>query len=238
MLKILTFIMMGALLLLVPYRNAFAAPLAAPRMAASDVVDTGDGVEFTLSIDISEPSEPYSSLDFNLVSSDYACLAIVDRSPDADRSSLAVAFAPGYGNAYHEGRIDSASGAVSYLIGIFSPSGGNAITSETNICAIRMRYTGQEAQELAIRDMKLIYKTSDGLIASVPIESHGVLTIAPEIFAVIEENSTPLSPWSDERRITGAGASVVVSGAIAAISVVSLLAIKRRKGKKAARIQP
>ena len=229
---------LSALLTLTLQVNVFAAPFAEMSMNVSDVVDTGDGLEFTLNIDISEPSEPYSSLDFNLVSSDYECLAIVDNSQSGDRSDLDITFAPGYGNAYHKGRIDDASNAVSYLLGVFSSSGGNAITGETNICGIRMHYTGQAAQELSIRDLKLIYKTSDGLIDSVAIESDALLTVTPDIYVEIARDDTPLSQWPEDPVVQessddGPGTYWYIAGIIIVIAAISGLVIKRRKNLKA-----
>ena len=172
---------------------ALAAPTAYLSMHIADWEQIGDVVEFNVIIDIGKPSEPYASLDFNIVSSSKEHLSIVDLSEAGDESRLAFDFSPDYGGAYHKGRLDEANGSVSYLAGIFSQNSGNNITAETNICTVKFRYTGNLEQELSLENLKLIYKNSDGKITSVAPEGNISKNISPADFVQSSDRTSPLS---------------------------------------------
>ena len=171
---------------------AFAAPDAELAMSIEDWEQIGDAVEFNAVIDIGKSSEPYASLDFNIVSSSEEDLSIVDLSDTGDQSKLAVDFSPDYGGAYHNGRVDETDGSVRYLVGIFSRNSGNNITDETNICTVRFRYTGSLEQELSLENLKLVYKNSEGKITSVAPEAKVSQSISSTEFVEISNGVTPL----------------------------------------------
>jgi len=177
--------------------GVLAATGAEMLLNISDFEAFDDCVEFTLSISLSRATQPYSSLDFNLVSSDYHNLTITNNNPDGSEDDLAISFVSGYGSAYHKGRVVEDSGEISYLIGIFSTSGGNTIIDETDICSVRLRYSGITPQHLSIRDLRLIYKTPAGLIDSVLIASPDELTISLDLFVEMEDLAIATSEWND-----------------------------------------
>ena len=183
--------------------RAIAAPAAELTMHISDWEQVDEAVELNLVIDIGSPSEPYASLDFNLVSSSEEHLSVVDLSEAGDKSKLAFDFSPDYGGAYHAGRIDEASGSVRYLVGIFSQSSGNNIAAETNICVVRLRYTGDLEQELSLENLKLIYKNTDGEITSTALEARVSQSISPADFAQITNEPTPLLGLEDGASFSG-----------------------------------
>jgi hypothetical protein len=233
-LKKLYALVLSALFILSAPAKTLAAPYAEPSMSALDAVDTGDALEFTLRIDIGEPSEPYSALDFNLVSSNFMSLSIASDSLGGDGSGLAIEFVQGYGSANHKGRIDETSGAISYLMGIFSPSGGNAISGDISVCSIRIRYEGQEPETLSIKDLRLIYVTADGFIDSVRIEPGVLFAVSPEAFVDIDGKGIPLTSEVDHPTATETSDKPVrylwyIVGAICMIAAISAILAKRRK---------
>ena len=208
--------------------GALAAPVADLTMHIADLEQIDGGVEFNVVIDIGKPSDPYASLDFNIVSSSEEHLSIVDLSEAGDKSRLAVDFSPDYGGAYHKGRIDETDGSVSYLVGIFSRNSGNNITDETNICTVRFRYTGSLDQELLLENIKLIYKNSDGEITSTPLEKNVSQSVSLTELVQIDDGLTPLSGDVMSLSESGASPSVVVYMLIASAAlIVALILIWR-----------
>lgn len=215
---------------------ALAAPAADMKAELSDFTADGDGMLFTLSVAMGAPSEPYASLDFNLVCSDNEMLAIVDNSEQGDRSNLDISFPPAHGSAYHKGRIDELTGAISYLIGIFSPVGGNAITDETEVCTVKLRYTGDEPQTLSLAGLKLVYKDAEGNITSVNGFDDIEFVIDESLFAAMGDK--PASgiwaglPLGAAQAPGGTNAWLIVgiALAVAAAAVVAFLVIRKRKG--------
>ena len=154
---------------------AHAIPTAEVSMEIKDVEVADDGFIFTLDITVAKPSEPYASLDFNLITSDYATLSIIDLNGDPEVTELDIDFAPGYGKAYHPGEEDSDTGGHRYMMGIFTQAANNGISDEMTICSVKMHYHGDATQTLRIRDMKLVYVNSAGGVASSPIISSNAL---------------------------------------------------------------
>ena len=141
-----------------------AAPDAEVSMTVTNAVREGDDVILTVDISIGSSAEPYASLDFNLVSSDSEQLSVAKKNSDGDADALDISFVPEYGGAYHKGRIDDASGEIRYLVGVYAQSSGNIISDATNLCTVKLRYSGEEMQTLSIEDMRLVYKNASGEI--------------------------------------------------------------------------
>ena len=211
--------------------NAVAAPTADLAMHIADCEQIGDAVEFNVVINIGDPSEPYASLDFNIVSSSEEYLSIVDLSEVKDKSRLAVEFVPDYGGAYHKGRIDEADGSVSYLVGIFSRNSGNNITAETNICTIRFRYTGSAAQELSLENLKLVYKNSNGEITGVSSEAKTIQSISPTELVHISNGLTPLFGNASELEDSALPSTIIYILIVSAAMIVALILFGKRKKK-------
>jgi hypothetical protein len=185
---------LAALLLAVWFPAAVSAlPSAEAAIRISDAVYDGGDIIVTAEIAVGAPSESYASLDFNLVSSDYERLQIVDLNDSEEVTELDVAFAPGYGHAIHKGRPDGDTGGYRYLIGIFSQTGGNLIDGATDICSVKLRYSGEEPQTLLVRDMKLVYVDEAGGVGSAPVGDPAVLTIDRNLVVELDDSEVPLS---------------------------------------------
>lgn len=216
-------------LLLVPFAvNAAAAPSAEIITKFSDPVTENDGSQtITMYISVSAPTEPYASMDFNLVSSSAEHLSIVDKSAAGDRSDLDITFTSDYGGAYHKGRIDEATGAISYLIGIFSTEGGNPITEETDICTVKLRYSGQVPQTVAVTDMKLVYKNEAGEIVGSPVTDDVSLIVSADLF--MEKSSIPLGAFTEITSDDPLFYVLIGVGLLVVIGLVVLLVVRKRK---------
>ena len=208
--------------------SSLAAPSAVLQMALADVTEEENEVFFTIKISIGVPSESYASLDFSLVSSDSGALSIAPKNHGSRSGDLDITFADGYGSAYHNGRFDGSE--VRYLLGIYGRNGGNVITDATDICSIRMKYTGDAAHTLSIADSKLIYKNSNGVIVSAPVTAElPTLQISRE--SLHSTIVTEVSLLSDDGS-TGLGTlQVLVFVLLAAIGVTAMLhrGIKTRR---------
>ena len=224
--------------------SAFAAPSANVEITISDAVQTAEGIIFTADIDMDSPSEPYASLDFYLVSSDSGHLSIIETNAGSESPGLDITFTEEYGGAYHNGRFDKTSGEGRYLIGIYGKTSGNVITDATHICSVRMLYTGEATQTLSIRDMKLVYKDADGVIAGAPITgalpSLGIDATALE--AVLLESEVPMSDLTDigENREESGGALppllyVLIGVAVTALLLVIVLIAQKKRSRASAR---
>ncbi|MDR0818602.1 MAG: hypothetical protein LBN43_03400 [Oscillospiraceae bacterium] len=194
---------MSVLALAIPFFaiTAFAAPSTEVTFGVSEAIADGNDIIVTVDIAVTSPTEPYASLDFNLVSSDYEHLAILDLDDDEEVTELDIAFAPDYGQAYHSGRFDDETSGYRYLIGIYSQSSGNQITEATEVCSVRLRYSGDITQTLLIRDMKLVYIDDVGGVASAPINSDSaILTIDSNVLRELTNDPIPLGsePVSNE----------------------------------------
>jgi hypothetical protein len=201
----------------------YAAPFADPLIRVISAEREGEDVVITVGIAIGAPSEPYASLDFNLVSSDPAQLSIIDLNDDAEVTSLDITFTPDYGNAYHSGRDYEATGGYGYLMSIYAQSAGNQITGATDICSVRLRYHGDEVQTLQVRDMKLVYVDEAGSIVATYIPSDSaVLTIDAGLVAQIGEQDVPLGA-------PASGPPPAFWIVLAAIVVVAIAILLRRK---------
>ena len=217
--------------------SALAAPAAELSMHIVDWEQLEDAVEFSIAIDIGEPSEPYASLDFNIISSSEEHLSVVDLSETGDNSKLAFEFSPDYGGAYHKGRLDETRGSVSYLAGIFSQSSGNNITTATRVCTVRLRYTGSVEQELSLENLKLIYKNSDGEITSVAPEMKVSQSISMAEFAQLPSENAPSTgdetTAAEGKDATSTSVIVYILLACAAIIVIAVFVfLKRKSGKR------
>lgn len=215
---------------------AMAAPSAEMEVTLSDVQENEDGWLFTLNIEMLAPTEPYASLDFNLVCGDHEHLAIVDNSEAGDRSALDIKFTKDYGSANHKGRINSETGAISYLIGIFSQVSGNAIKEQTHVCAVTLCYTGSEPQSLSLEKLKLVYKDASGKITSVSDFPEVSFTIDPDFLAnaaiTIADGEDPLANMS----ASNIDPLLIVAFSLVAVlaAVIVLMLLRNRKNKMAA----
>ena len=227
--------LISAALLLCLCPAAKAAPTAELRMEVGDYETVDGGVMFTLNIGIDAPSEPYASLDFSIVSGNGARLHIVDLSEEADSSELAFEFTPEYGGVYHRGRTDETSGAVSYLVGLFSRESGNNIADASHICAVKLLYTGDSAVQLSLENLKLVYKNAEGDITGAPSGAVVSQSISPERFPSLDgetmtETMTPLAgamSWFE----TASTSPVCYVAAVAALAIVALVYVQRTKRK-------
>ena len=220
--------------------GAAATPAADLSMQIADWEQVGDAVEFNVVIDIGTPSEPYASLDFSIVSSNEERLHIVDLSEIRDKSKLAFDFSPDYGGVYHKGRIDEADGSVSYLVGLFSQTSGNNIMDETNICSVKLRYSGDLEQELSLENLKLVYKNPDGEITGVTSEAKVSQNISQSSFVQIPDETSPLS--DEPAALSDSPVSLPEDGAspsvfvyiltAAAVLIVALIAFRKRQRSK------
>ena len=204
--------------------SALAAPAATLQMALSDVAVAEDDIMFTVDISIDVPSEPYASLDFNLVSSDSGALSIAPKNPENESGGLDITFAEGYGSAYHNGRFDG--DVVRYLLGIYGRTSGNVITDATGICSVRMKYAGDAAQTLSVSDLKLVYKNPNGAIVSSPVTAElPSLDISRDsLLLAIEDEKPPLS-----NGLGGLGAlQISIFILLLAIGVTALLYRRKR----------
>ena len=201
--------------------SALAAPAAKLQMVLSDVAQAEDDILFTVEISIDSPSEPYASLDFNLVSSDSSALSIAPK----ESGGLDITFADGYGSAYHNGRFND--GEVRYLLGIYGRTGRNVITDATDVCSVRMRYTGEAAPMLSVADFKLVYKNPNGVIVSAPVTAEiPAIEISREsLLLAIGDEATPLSDGG----LSGIGVlQVSVLLLLLVIGAVALLSRRKR----------
>ena len=225
--------------------TALAAPAAELSMTITDMERVGDAVEFNVVIDIAKPSEPYTSLDFNIVSSNGESLHIVDLSEQEDKSSLAFEFTPDYGGVYHKGRVNEEDGSVSYLVGLFSQESGNNIAEGTNICTVRFRYTGDSEEEVSLAGLKLIYKNSEGEIAGASTEASVNLLISQENFEQFSDDEIPLENAENEEPAAADAEEMPPSsqspspmvyalGALAVALVISAIALPCLRAKKTA----
>jgi hypothetical protein len=211
---------------------ALAAPSAEAAMSVSKVEETGDGLVLTVDVAVGTPSEPYASLDFNLVTSDPDNLAIIDLSDGSGDPSLDISFPPGYGKAYHAGQDDPQTGGARYLIGIFSQTAGNNITEATPVCSARLLYKGDEPQSLSVRDMKLVYVDGEGGVAAAPASSEDVVVqVDAGLLADVAEARAPLSdgPGAEGGGIPPYGWAAL---AVTACLAVALLMARRRLGRR------
>ena len=182
--------------------SVLAAPVAELSMRIADWQrddHDDDSVIFDLEIDVGVPSEPYASLDFNIVSSDEAKLHIIDLSANGDKSKLAIDFSSEYSGVYHKGRVNEADGSVSYLVGLFSQSSGNNINAETSVSTVRLRYTGDSVVDLSLSDLKLVYKNGDGEITAAPSDKSVRMQISLDRFidTVRQEQQENISTDTD-----------------------------------------
>ena len=200
--------------------GALALPAADLRMSITELDVRDSATEFTMQIDVSAPSEPYASLDFNLVSSNSESLQIIDNSEAGDRSDLDIEFTPNFSGAYHKGRIDETSGAISYLIGIFSMEGGNKVTEGTNICSIRFRYTGEAEEQISLDNLKLVYKNTDGAIESVNHGEAVKYAIGPATFVQVPSEEVPLANGVPKAIANGPAMMILVLSALSLLGVV------------------
>jgi hypothetical protein len=201
----------------------YAAPSADPLIRVISAEREGEDVVVTVGIAIGAPSEPYASLDFNLVSSDPAQLSIIDLNDDAEVTTLDITFAPGYGNAYHSGRDYEATGGYGYLMSIYAQSAGNQIAGATDICSVRLRYHGEETQTLQVRDMKLVYVDEAGGIVATYIPSDSdILAIDASLATEIGDQAIPLGAPSG-------GPPPALWIVLAAVVVIAIAMLLRRK---------
>jgi hypothetical protein len=211
---------------------ASAVPSAEASMVISDVAMADDGLIVTVDIAVSAPSEPYASLDFNLITSDLGKLSVVDLDDDPDVAELDIDFTPDYGSAYHQGQDDAESGGYRYLIGIYSRAGGNLIGDAVPVCSVRLRYSGDEPQTLRIRDMKLVYVDDGGDVLFTPVASEpAALTVDGSLFAAgIPEMPLPLSEARLPARSWHNAAIMFAIGVAACCAAVILIRTKRKGG--------
>lgn len=218
-LSIITLISIIALITLsVP---AYALPDASVKMAIRDAKWEGEEIIFTVDISIDSPSEPYSSLDFNLVSSNNEKLSIINKNPGSDNGALDITFAEKYGSAYHPGRFDESSGEGRYMMGIYSQTGKNDITEATDVCSVRMKYSGTDTQVLSISDLKLVYENANGAIVNTAIAT-GLPSLQINESIVASES---LSIY-------------IIIGALVALAIIAtliVLGIRKQKSKKTRR---
>ena len=148
--KKLLSVCLGALVtigLLIASISVLAAPSAGPSMTLAGVTVDGSDLIVNVDIAIGSPSEPYASLDFNLVSSSSASLTL---------ESVTYPNLPGISGAANLTGTAEGNGHR-WMIGIASTGGaGNLITGAVDICTVRLRYSGSASQTLSLRDMKLI----------------------------------------------------------------------------------
>ena len=172
--------------------GATTAPSADLTMTITDSVTKNCAIEFTLKIDVAKSSEPYASLEFNIVSSNSQKLHIIDLSEEVGKSNLDIEFSPEFGGVYHKGRIDETRGTISYLVCLFSMENGNPISEKTNVCTVRFRYESDSAEEILLKDLKLVYKNADNIIDSAKIETNQKQAISNELFLDLNnsENNT------------------------------------------------
>ena len=181
----------------------------------ADAVKEGEDIIVTVDIALETPSEPYASLEFNLVSSNHEDLAIINLGEDQENPDLDITFNPDYGQAYHKGRPDSDTGGYRYLMGIYSQTGGNLIDDAVEVCSVKLRYKGTVPQTLLIRDLKLVYLDDVGGVASAPINTDdAVLTIDPSLV----KSNFPI--WI-----------VAIVAAVVVIAAVLLLMRRKDNGK-------
>ena len=213
--------------------SIYAAPAAELSMNITDVDVLDDTTEFTVNIGISKPSEPYASLDFSIVSSNSENLQIVDRSESGDRSNLDIEFpSEDYGGVYHKGRIDETSGAISYLVGVFSQESGNNISDEADICSVRFRYNGEAPAEISLDGLKLVYKNSNGDIDNAEAKT----SIKQEVtLEALSGNRVPLSSAAlgqDSESPSLSGYVFIVIAAVAVLFALQWIIRKRLAAKK------
>lgn len=207
----------------------YAVPSAEPSLRITNAEREGEDILVTVEAAIGAPNEPYASLDFSLVSSDPAQLSIIDLDDDAEATVLDITFTPAYGNAYHSGRTYGETGGYGYLMAIYSPSAGNQITGAVDICSVRLRCHGTEAQTLRIRDMKLVYIGEAGGIAYTYIDSEAaVVTIDSSLAQALGDSGVPLAAPA-----RGLHPVWIVLGVIVVIALLALLRAKLlRKAKQ------
>ncbi|MDR1438685.1 MAG: hypothetical protein LBJ10_01320 [Clostridiales bacterium] len=175
---------------------AFAVPSAEASMAVSGAEAEGDEIIVTVDIAVTAPSEPYASLDFNLITSDRAKLSVIDLNDDPEVAELDISFAPGYGSAYHQGQDDPDTGGYRYLVGIYSQTAGNLIDGAVDVCSVRLRYSGDEPQSLRLRDMKLVYvgEGGDVLFEPVATDAEALAVDASLVAELSDEPDEPVEP--------------------------------------------
>jgi hypothetical protein len=233
--KILTAIICALVLAAFPIM-AFAAPSAEVGLTVTDAVNDSDDIIITVDIAISEPSNPFASLDFNLISSDYNSLSIVDLG-DTEAVNLDISFTQEYGHMVHNGRADEATGGYRYLIGIYSQSGGNLINEATDICSVRLRYSGDEVQTLSVSDLKLVYIDSSGEVTSAKINTESVsLSIDNNIVAEFDETEVPFSqsvvfgePEDDRPVVLWVIIAVLATAVVALSAAVAVITRKKKR---------
>ncbi|MDR1961888.1 MAG: hypothetical protein LBQ16_06355 [Gracilibacteraceae bacterium] len=215
---------------------AATAPLAATPSAQlqgniTEYSREADGTHFTVEVLVSAPTEDYAALDFTLASADHERL-FIEEIPDSDsEKNLSIEFPRQYGNAYHNGRLNEATGAFSHLIGIFSPSGQNDIREATTVCSVSMVYTGGEPVDLSLEDLQLVYMEEDNTVASVKLDSGFTLPISAALFQTVPPEQVPQAfpPTADDSAFPIL--PVVLSAVLAAAAGAGVTAgvMRRRK---------
>jgi hypothetical protein len=106
---------------------------------------------------------------------------------------------------------------------IYSRTAGNQITDATDICSVRLRYHGDEAQTLQVRDMKLVYvDEAGGITAAYILSDSTMLTIDASLVVEIGVQDTPLSA-------PNRGLPPVVWIVLAAVVVIAIAMFLYRK---------
>ncbi|MDR2671363.1 MAG: hypothetical protein LBC26_06560 [Oscillospiraceae bacterium] len=217
---------------------ARAAPSAEVALSIADAVyESGESGDIIVTVDIAvgAPTEPYASLDFNLVSSDYEHLRILDLDDDEKVTALDIMFTPDYGQAYHRGRVDEETGGYRYLMGIYAQTGGNLIAGATDVCTVRLRYRGEETQTLQLRDVKLIYIDDTGGVGDAPVDSSfALLTIDRHVMTAVDGQDVPLGSmpaWDEPVTVPATGDVpalwIVLSALAGAAAVLAAVIIMR-----------
>ncbi len=214
--------------------SALAAPSAEVALNVLDAETLDGQCTLTVEIAVTAPGEPYASLDFNLITSSYDSLRVVDLDDDPEVTDLDIDFAPGYGNAYHGGQDDPATGGYRYLIGVFSQSTGNNITDAVTVCTLRLSYSQGASATLQVRDLKLVYVDKEGGVAAAPVASeNAVLTIDGDTLALLDGDSVPLegaqTPLSDAPASSFSWILYAVIALAAAIGLTAVLVFRSKK---------
>ncbi|MDR1059854.1 MAG: hypothetical protein LBL83_01280, partial [Clostridiales bacterium] len=161
--------------------EAYALPAAAlsGRVHGAEAQE-GGGFLFTLGVSVSESAEAYCAIDFNVVSSDYERLHILDLAASPDEKLFEISFAEDFGTAYHKGRVDEATGEIDYLIGIFDQNSQNGIKDAMEICGITFVYEGGAPQTVRLENLQLVYFDADGTVRSEKKGETAVIEISEE----------------------------------------------------------
>ena len=229
-----------------------AAPTAELSMTITDWQQVDDAVEFDLEINVGMPSEPYASVDFNIVSSNEKQLHIADLSENGDKSKLSIEFTSDYAGVYHKGRINEDDGSVSYLVGLFSQSSGNNITDKTSVGSVKFRYSGDLAQELSLCNLKLVYKNKDGEITGASSNAIVSMQVSPDMFTAIADipdrsgeiainlpnSEIPFSDSGPLVKTLPAKAILAIIAATILVLVIIIYQIKLKSVKKARYTDP